>query len=170
MERNVRVLIPRQWSPSLLVSFNGGKLRLRADTLATGGAVQTSETGESHAAGRPVTAHQERECQYIMSWKQQGGDGGNGQGPWGRGGGGGAQAPDFEEMLRKSQDRVKRFIPGGFGSGRGILFAVVGFFVLWLVFGGIFYRVQPDEQGVVLRFGKWVDTTPPGSSHRAPAP
>ena len=43
-------------------------------------------------------------------------------------------------MLRKSQDRVKRFIPGGFGSGRGILFAVLGFIVLWLVFGGIFYR------------------------------
>ncbi len=105
-----------------------------------------------------------------MPWKQQGGDGGNGQGPWGRGGGGGAQAPDFEEMLRKSQDRVKRVIPGGFGSGRGILFAVLGFFVLWIVFGGISYRVQPDEQGVVLRFGKWVDTTPPGLHFKWPAP
>ncbi len=116
-----------------------------------------------------------------MPWKQQGGGGGGGpwggggggggQGPWGRGGGGGgAQPPDFEEMLRKSQDRVKRFVPGGFGSGRGILFAVLGFFVLWLVFGGIFYRVQPDEQGVVLRFGKWVDTTPPGLHFKLPVP
>ncbi len=77
-----------------------------------------------------------------MPWKQQGGGGGGpwgsggggggGGGPWGRGGGG-AQSPDFEEMLRKSQDRVKRFIPGGFSSGRGILFAVLGFIVLWLV-------------------------------------
>ena len=115
-----------------------------------------------------------------MPWKQQGGGGGGGGGPWGSGGGGdgrsggrgggGGQAPDFEEMLRKSQDRVKRFIPGGFGSGRGILFAVLGFVVLWLVFGGIFYRVQPDEQGVVLRFGKWVDTTPPGLHFKLPAP
>jgi membrane protease subunit HflK len=24
------------------------------------------------------------------------------------------------------------------------------------------YRVQPDEQGIILRFGKWVDTTAPG--------
>ncbi len=55
VERNFWVMIPRQWSPSLRVKFNGGKLRLRADTLAIGGAVQTSETGESHAAGRPVT-------------------------------------------------------------------------------------------------------------------
>jgi membrane protease subunit HflK len=120
----------------------------------------------------------------IMPWKQQGGGGGpwgggsgsdgrggGGGGPWGRGGGGGgAQPPDFEEMLRKSQDRVKRFIPGGFGSGRGILFAVLGFLVLWLIFGGIFYRVQPDEQGVVLRFGKWVDTTSPGLHFKLPAP
>ena len=118
-----------------------------------------------------------------MPWKQQGGGGGGpwgggggdgrggGGGPRGRGGGGGgAQSPDFEEMLRKSQDRVKRFIPGGFGSGRGILFAVLGFFVLWLVLGGIFYRVQPDEQGVVLRFGKWVDTTPPGLHFKWPVP
>ncbi len=104
-----------------------------------------------------------------MPWKQQGGGGGDGQGPGDRGSGG-AQPPDFEEMLRKSQDRVKRFIPGGLGSGRGILFAVLGFFVLWIVFGDIFYRVQPDEQGVVLRFGEWVDTTPPGRHFKWPAP
>ena len=117
-----------------------------------------------------------------MPWKQQGGGGGGpwgsgggggggsgGGGPWGRGGGG-AQPPDFEEMLRKGQDRIKRFIPGGIGSGRGILFAVLGFFVLWLVLGGIFYRVQPDEQGVVLRFGEWVNTTPPGLHFKLPAP
>jgi membrane protease subunit HflK len=47
---------------------------------------------------------------------------------------------------------------------------VLGVLVLWLVFGGIFYRVQPDEQGVVLRFGKWVDTTPPGLHFKWPAP
>ncbi len=64
-----------------------------------------------------------------MVWKQQGGGGGNGQGPWGRGGGG-AQPPDFEEMLRKSQGRMKRFVPGGLGSGRVILFAVLGFIIL----------------------------------------
>ncbi len=61
-------------------------------------------------------------------------------------------------------------MPGGFGSGRGIVVAVLGFFVLWIVFGGIFYRVQPDEQGVVLRFGKWVESTPPGLHFKWPAP
>ncbi len=108
-----------------------------------------------------------------MAWNQQGG-GGNGKGPWDRAGRAGragrAQPPDFEEMLRKSQDRMKRFIPGGFGGGRGILLGLAGFLVLWLIFGGIFYRVQPDEQGVVLRFGKWIETTGPGLHFKLPAP
>jgi membrane protease subunit HflK len=32
------------------------------------------------------------------------------------------------------------------------------------------YMVQPDEQGVVLRFGKWVDTTSPGLHYHYPYP
>ena len=104
-----------------------------------------------------------------MAWKQQGGGGGGGQGPWGRGGGGGGgQPPNFEDMLRRGQDKVRRFIPGGLGSGRGILFIVVGAIALWLLSG--FYRVQPDEQGVVLRFGEWVSTTPPGLNYHFPSP
>ncbi len=113
-----------------------------------------------------------------MPWKQQGGGGGGGpwggaQGPWGRGGGGGSggggpQSPDFEEILRKGQDRIRRILPGGLGSGRGILVVVVAVVLLWLLSG--FYRVQPDEQGVVLQFGKWVRTTPPGLQYHLPGP
>ena len=32
------------------------------------------------------------------------------------------------------------------------------------------YRVQPDEKGVVLRFGRWVETTGPGLHVRLPFP
>ena len=32
------------------------------------------------------------------------------------------------------------------------------------------YRVQPDEKGVVLRFGRWVETTDPGLHVRLPFP
>jgi membrane protease subunit HflK len=47
---------------------------------------------------------------------------------------------------------------------------VVGGFVLaaWLVSG--IYRVEPDEQGVVLRFGRWVDTVEPGLHYHLPYP
>jgi membrane protease subunit HflK len=52
------------------------------------------------------------------------------------------------------------------GKGR----KVVGAFLLaaWLLSG--IYRVQPDEQGVVLRFGKWVDTVEPGLHFHLPYP
>jgi membrane protease subunit HflK len=91
-----------------------------------------------------------------------GGGGGNNQGgPWGqgpnrpRGGGGGGNGnggpPDLEEIIRRSQDRFKRMLPGGFNGG------VVAILVLVvLAFIGIqsIYTVQPDERGVELRFGK----------------
>jgi membrane protease subunit HflK len=40
--------------------------------------------------------------------------------------------------------------------------------VLWIISG--IYKVQPDEQGVVLRFGKWVETTDSGLHYHWPAP
>lgn len=39
---------------------------------------------------------------------------------------------------------------------------------LWLVSG--FYQVQPSEQGVVLRFGRYVDTTDAGLHYHLPYP
>ncbi len=106
-----------------------------------------------------------------MSWNNQGSGGG---GPWGGGdggprgqwpprGGGGAPPPNIEEMLRRSQDRVKRFLPGGFGSGRAIAL-IIGGLIFLLAIGG-FYRVQPDEQGVQLLFGKWDGTTKGSGLH-----
>jgi membrane protease subunit HflK len=52
------------------------------------------------------------------------------------------------------------------GRGRAV---AGGFIVLvWLVSG--IYRVNPDEQGVVLRFGRWVDTVEPGLHYHLPYP
>jgi len=47
-----------------------------------------------------------------------------------------------------------------------ILVAVVA--VLWAASG--FYRVQPDEQGIVLRFGAYRYWTPPGLRYHLPWP
>ena len=105
-----------------------------------------------------------------MPWQDKGGGGGpwgGGQGPWGRGPGG-QRPPDIEEFLRRGQDRFKRMLPGGFGSGRSLLFIVVVAIALWLASG--FYRVQPEEQGVAMIFGRWVATTQPGLNYNLPAP
>src|ERR1041385_31814 len=110
-----------------------------------------------------------------MPWTNQtGGDDGQ-KGPWGRaphsgGGGGGGGPPDLEELLRRSQDRLRGMLPGG---GRGfttgsliiILLAVV---VVWLLSG--IYFVGAREQGIVLRFGKYVARTAPGLNYHLPWP
>lgn len=115
-----------------------------------------------------------------MAWKPQsggpwGGGGGNGGGgPWGSGGGptggGGQQPPDIEEMLRRSQDNLKNFMPGGLGSGRGIMLAVAAAFTLWLISG--VYRVDAGHQGVVMLFGEHMPEkdSGPGLHWYFPAP
>src|SRR5690606_22398875 len=105
-----------------------------------------------------------------MPWQNQGGGGGpwgGGQGPWGRGPSG-QRPPDIEELLRRSQDRMKRLMPGGFGSGRSLLLVGIAAVALWLASG--IYNVQPNEQGVAMIFGKWVATTQPGINYNLPAP
>lgn len=116
-----------------------------------------------------------------MSWNPQGGGpwggGGNGNGggnsPWGSGGGGrppggGPTPPDIEEMIRKSQDKFKRFMPSGGGGVRSIILILIVGVALWL--GSGFYRVQPEQQGVVMLFGKYVQTTEPGLNWYFPSP
>ncbi len=118
-----------------------------------------------------------------MPWNSQGGSGGpwgggggsgGGGGPWGGqrppgGGVGGGQQPNIEEMLRRSQDKVRRFIPGGFGSGRGGAIVILIVLVLWGLSG--FYRVQENERGLELVFGKWNEqVTAPGLRWRWPTP
>jgi membrane protease subunit HflK len=52
--------------------------------------------------------------------------------------------------------------------GKGAVLVVALVLVAWCNSG--VYMVQPDEQGVVLRFGKWVDTTSPGLHYHYPYP
>lgn len=59
-------------------------------------------------------------------------------------------------------------MPGGLGTGRGIILVVAAIVALWLATG--FYRVQPGEQGVELLFGRFVKTTTPGLNYWFPAP
>jgi len=113
-----------------------------------------------------------------MPWNSQGGggwQGGGGQGPWGGrpgGGGGGQQPPDLEELLRRSQEKVRNLFPPGGGPGgigrKG--FVLVGLVVLGLWLASGIYTVAPDEQGLVLRFGRLDRVTEPGLKYHLPAP
>ncbi len=104
-----------------------------------------------------------------MAWNNQGGPWGGGQSPWGRGsGGGGSQPPDFEEMIKRGQDRMKSFLPGGFGSGRAIALIVAVAVVLWLISG--FYVVNAGQVGVNILFGRFISQTPSGLRWNWPIP
>jgi len=106
-----------------------------------------------------------------MPWQNQGGGpwGSGGKGPWGSGPQSpGPTPPDLEEILRRGQDRLRRVLPGGNLGGRGFALIVLGVLVLWGFSG--FFRVEPDELGVVLRFGKQVREVQPGLNYHLPYP
>ena len=112
-----------------------------------------------------------------MAWNEPGGSQDND--PWG-----GRRKkqgpPDLDEIVRKIQQKLAGLFSGKGGSGSdggagpkgnapGILALVVVALVIWVAVDSV-YIIQPAERGVVLRFGKYVDTLMPGPSIRLPRP
>jgi membrane protease subunit HflK len=115
-----------------------------------------------------------------MAWNNGGGPSpwGNPRpgGPWGapqppsgggQGGGGGGRGPDLDDVIRQAQDAVRRWLPRGTG-GAGL--ALVGGLLAVVWAGSGIYRVNPDELGVVMRFGAFERTAPPGLNYHIPWP
>lgn len=108
-----------------------------------------------------------------MSWSPQDGED---QSPWGgggrksksnNGGNGSFKGPnDYDDYIKKMQDKFKSLFPNKSPANFTILFIVV--LVIWLISG--FYRVGTDEQGVVTRFGEYVRTSEPGLHYHLPSP
>ena len=106
-----------------------------------------------------------------MAWKNQGGGpwgSGGPRGPWGSGSPSGGPTPNLEDLIRRGQDRLQSFLPGGNFGTTGIVIAIAAAIVIWALWG--FFTVRPDELGVVLRFGKHVRTVPPGLNYHLPYP
>ncbi|UTW54427.1 FtsH protease activity modulator HflK [Kordiimonas sp. SCSIO 12610] len=104
-----------------------------------------------------------------MPW-QNDNNGNRPNNPWGNNGGGprrggGGEPPQIDEFIKKGQDQLKTVLPGGKGSFSIIALAALA---LWLATG--IYFVDPNEQAVVLRFGKFVDQTEPGAHWHFPYP
>jgi membrane protease subunit HflK len=122
-----------------------------------------------------------------MAWNEPGG--GN-KDPWSGKGGGDQGPPDLDEVVRKLQERLGSLFggkrssgggsSGGSGGGGGLglpsgglsgrTLGIVGgiILILWLASG--IYIVGPAERGVVMRFGKYINTTDPGPHWRFPFP
>ena len=108
-----------------------------------------------------------------MAWNEPGGN--KNQDPWGNRGDQGP--PDLDEVIRKFQKKLGGVFGGG-GSrnnsegpsvgGFGIGIIVVILLGIWMLTG--LYKVQEAERGVVLRFGKHVETTQRGLHWHLPKP
>ena len=100
------------------------------------------------------------------------------QSPWGAPPGGGSnngngsgtrrEPPNIEDIIKNFQKTINKFSGGKSGGSRPIILGLLIIVVLYVASG--LYRVLPDEQGVVLRFGKYVHTTQPGLHYHLPLP
>jgi membrane protease subunit HflK len=111
-----------------------------------------------------------------MAWNEPGGS--NDNDPWGGRRKSQGGPPDLDEVVRKLQQKLgglfgRKGGSGGSGGPRknlpGILGLIAVILVVWIALDSI-YIIQPAQRGVVLRFGKYVDTLQPGPSIRLPRP
>ncbi len=100
-----------------------------------------------------------------MNWND------NNSGPWGSGDGknpwgGGSSGKDFEDTFKKAKERFGKY---KLGKPKNLTYLILIALLIWLATG--FYRVEPDEQGIELLFGKWSQsTTQPGLHYFFPTP
>lgn len=82
----------------------------------------------------------------------------------------GDAAPDLDALLRQAQEKFNNiFKPGSSGKAGGIGLILAVLLVLWLGTG--FYLVKPEENAVLLTFGKWTSTrTESGLGYHIPWP
>ena len=92
--------------------------------------------------------------------------------PSGNNGGGGSgrnNPPSIDDIIKKIQDNINKILPGkNLGGKKPVILGLAILAILWALSG--LYRVLPDEQGVVLRFGKFTSTTQPGLNYHLPYP
>jgi modulator of FtsH protease HflK len=78
---------------------------------------------------------------------------------------------DMDDLAKKFQDGLKNMFGGSSKTPdvkKPITLFIIGAIAVWALSG--FYRVDADEQGVVLRFGKYTNMTQPGLNYHLPFP
>lgn len=102
----------------------------------------------------------------------------NNKGPWGNlppgggsgggSGGGGGTPPDLDALLKRGQEKLKGFFPDGQQGPQFWIFLGAVLLALWFSTG--IYKIEPNEQGVILRFGAFQRVADPGLNYHLPQP
>ena len=100
-------------------------------------------------------------------WGSPSGEGSQG-GPGGNGSGTRQDPPNLDDIIKNFQKTINKFSGGKSGGSKPFILGLIALVVLYFASG--LYRVLPDEQGVVLRFGKFVNMTQPGLHYHLPMP
>ena len=95
--------------------------------------------------------------------------------PWDNGGGGHKrsdprESAKIEDLLKRGQDKLRQLTPGGSGVLGSIVFLVATVLAAIVAYYAFTFRVDADEIGVVMRFGKVTRQEPPGLHFRMPYP
>ena len=106
-----------------------------------------------------------------MPWDNKNGGPWDKSGPWGNKNNNGnnnwgdKNNPDIDEIIKKGSEKFSKLLPRG---PKGFIFGGLVLIFLWFISG--FYTIGPEEQGVVLRFGKFVSVSDPGLNYHLPGP
>lgn len=107
-----------------------------------------------------------------------GGDSGGGNGPprnpWDKPPGGGKPrgprgASALDQLAQQLRGRFGGQLPGGGSGAPMIRYAVIALVLIWLVFTS-FHQIEPQQEGVITRFGKYSGRLEPGIGMTLPYP
>lgn len=103
------------------------------------------------------------------------GGGGNGpRNPWDQPPGGGKPrgprgSSAFDLLAEQLRGRFGGQFPGGGNGASMIRYGIIALVLVWLFFTS-FHRIEPQEEGVITRFGKYAGKLQPGIGLTLPAP
>ena len=76
--------------------------------------------------------------------------------------------PNLDEFFRNLMEGFQRWLPRIGGPQQFFMLGLAGIFAIWILSG--FYQVAADQVGVVMRFGAYDRTDPPGLRYHMPYP
>ena len=105
-----------------------------------------------------------------MPWDNKNNGPWNNQNPWGNKNSGGNwgkknNSDDLDQLFNLVKKKFNNFFSKG---PKSIILALLFLIFCWILSG--FYTVSPEEQGVVLRFGKYTSISSPGLNYHIPTP
>lgn len=77
---------------------------------------------------------------------------------------------DIDKKVNEAVKSLKSFLDNSFKKNDFHFVSVILLILIAVWLGSGFYRIGPDEKGVVLHLGRWKETTSPGLNYHLPYP